>query len=146
MQPKKKKEKLLKKKVAGIFQHSGFRNEPWSPIDLVHTPTPPLTSPGSLGKPYLLLSIMPFKLVSTSWSFIRINGDNARKKNFFRQRPEEDKCLTDVCNFTFSYCEATTREPSQAKPSTGLCSEGLSLIQREVWTLPQFPGSSSLNP
>ena len=45
MQPK-KKENLLKK-IAGIFQHIGFRNEPWSPVDLVHTPTPPLTSPGS---------------------------------------------------------------------------------------------------
>ena len=23
----------------------------------------------------------------------------------FRERPEEDKCLTNVCHFTFSYCE-----------------------------------------
>ena len=53
----------------------------------------------------LLLSTMPFKLVSTSWCCMRINEDNAKKK--FRER-SEDKCLTDVCYFTFSYCEATT--------------------------------------
>ena len=63
----------------------------------------------------------------------------------FRERPE-DKYLTNLSLFTFCYCELTMREPSQAKPATQLCSEGLSLFQGEVWTLSLFPGSSSLNP
>ena len=66
-----------------------------------------------------------------------------KKKNISEK---EDKCLTTVCHFTFSCCEVIMREACQAKPATGLCSEGLSLIQREVWTLALFPGSSSLNP
>ena len=33
------------------LQHSGFKYEPWSPLALVYTPSLPLTSSESLGKP-----------------------------------------------------------------------------------------------
>ena len=39
---------MAKKETVAIFQLSGFKYEPWSPLDLVHTPTPP----EPLGKPY----------------------------------------------------------------------------------------------
>ena len=138
-----KKIKLLKKELLVSFQHIGFKYEPWSPIALVHTSLHHSLALNLYASLILLLSIMPFKLVSTSWSCIRINEYNAKKKNISEK---EDKCLTTVCHFTFSCCEVIMREACQAKPATGLCSEGLSLIQREVWTLALFPGSSSLNP
>ena len=44
--------KRLKKELLVSFQHSGFQYEPWSPVALVHTPSPSLSSPESLDKHY----------------------------------------------------------------------------------------------
>ena len=42
---------MLKKEMLGSLPQSGFKYEPWSPVALVHTPTPPLTSSESSGQP-----------------------------------------------------------------------------------------------
>ena len=59
----------------------------------------------------------------------------------FRKRPEEDICLNNV---TSHFLNVMLQQGSLL--SSQLCSEGLSLIQREVWTLQLFLCSSSLNP